>query len=271
MRHYAEPSISPREATSSEKVLLTLLAFEEKERWTLQELAEHLGLPKSTVHRLLATLTRFQFVHQHHSGAYYFGHRVWSMGQKKRSYELLCALAQPVLHDLVRTTEESALVTVRTGLHSLCVARVDTPQDVRLRIEIGTVSPLHLGASNTVLLAFTPEQERNAILQQTVPDKDLRAGAAREASIIAARGYSYSASQLSPGVAALGVPILDWEGKLVAGLSIGAPAYRFTLERAKSMLPALRAAVSRLGEELATSATSSFETADRASMTEGGP
>jgi DNA-binding IclR family transcriptional regulator len=129
---------------------------------------------------------------------------------------------------------------------------------------------LHLGASNTVLLAFIPEQERMAIIQHTVPDADARAAVEQEMTTITAQGYAYSASQLTAGVAALGVPLLDPEGQVIAALSIGAPEYRFTLERALTMLPKLQEAALTLYEGFAKSTVPTLGTAARAAMAEGG-
>ena len=252
MSRSATSPIDPREATSIEKVLLVLLAFEERPQWSLQELSTHLALPKSSVHRLLSALTRFQFVQQDQgkNGKYYLGFRAWSLAQQGRDYEFMRVMALPVLDDLVGATGETAFLMVRSGLHALCIARADTPHGVRFLIDVGTASPLHLGASNTVLLAFLPQLERTTILDQTVHDAEERAQAERVMATIVQDGYAFSSSQLTPGAAAIGIPIFDHDDRLVAGLSIGAPAYRFTRERALTMLPALREAASRLQESL---------------------
>jgi DNA-binding IclR family transcriptional regulator len=241
-------STDAREASSIEKVLLTLLAFETRSRWTLHELAEHLALPKSSVHRFLAALVRFRFVQQDRSGQYYLGYRTWAIAQNEQSFEFLRVLAQPILEKLVSETRETAFLSVRSGLHSLCIARVNTPQEVQLLIKVGTASPLHLGASNTVLLAFMPVQERTAIIKQTVLDPQEQQRVEDEMALITRNGYAFSSSQLTPGAAAIGVPVFDANDRLVAALSIGAPAYRLTHAKALSMLPALQDAASKLQE-----------------------
>lgn len=240
------PSTDTREASSIEKVLLTLIAFETRPRWTLHELAEHLALPKSSVHRLLAALVRFNFVQQDRAGEYYLGYRTWAIAQHERSFEFLRVLAQPILRNLVEETRETAFLTVRSGLHSLCIARVNTPQEVQLLIKVGTASPLHLGASNTVLLAFLPEHERSTVIEQTVLDPQEQQRVKAEMELIAKNGYAFSSSQLTPGAAAIGVPIFDVHRRVLAALSIGAPAYRLTYEWALSILPALKKAAAKL-------------------------
>lgn len=238
-------------ATAAQKVLLVLVAFERRPSWTLAELADDLALPKSTVHRLLATLKAFGFVRQDHRDApYRLGYRVWSMAQRGRDHDALAALALPFLSGLAERTRETAFLTVRDGLHAVCVARVDSPQGVRLLIEVGTASPLHLGASNTVLLAFSDEIERSMVLSQTVLEPEARVLAEADMRRSAARGYAFSSEQLTVGAAAVGVPVFDADGRVLAALSIGAPSYRLDVVRARDFLPALRSAARALEARL---------------------
>jgi DNA-binding IclR family transcriptional regulator len=191
-------------------------------------------------------LVRFHFVQQDRTGQYYLGYRTWAIAQHEQSFEFLRVLAQPILRDLVDETRETAFLSVRSGLHSLCIARVNTPQEVQLLIKVGTASPLHLGASNTVLLAFMPERERATVIEQTVLDPQEQQRVEAEMISIVKNGYAFSSSQLTPGAAAIGVPVFDVHERVIAALSIGAPAYRLTYEKALSMLPALQQAATKL-------------------------
>lgn len=238
---------------AAEKVLHILAAFEERPRWSLHELADRLAIPKSTAHRHLGALRTLDFVQQDpRDGAYLLGRRVHALAAAARNLDALVDLARPALHALVRETGETALLTVQQGLHSTCIARVDTPKGVRLLIEVGTASPLHLGASNSVLLAFLPEVERSMILSQTVIQPEERNRAEAEMIAIARDGFAYSSEQLTPGAAALGVPVLGSDGSVIAGLSIGAPAYRFQWAHACPLLPGLRHAAEALARRLGT-------------------
>lgn len=224
-------------------------AFGHRSRWALQDLAAYLGLPKSTVHRLLRTLISMQFVDQDpRDSSYHLGFRLWSLAKRSRDFDALAASAAPTLHELVEKTDESAFMMVQDGLHALCVARVNGSQNVRLLIDVGSVSPLHLGASNSTILAFLDDAERSAILASTVSEVEERDRVEEEMRQIAREGFAYSSSQLTPGAAAIGVPILDGSGQVLAGLSIGAPAYRFDRERALTMLPVLQEAARFLAQ-----------------------
>lgn len=250
---YSDPVDVPDQtnATAAAKVLHVLVAFERRAAWPLGELAESLRLPKSTVHRLLTTLKEFGFVHQEHRDAQYrLGYRMWSLAQQSRDHDELAALARPYLLELVESTRETAFLTVREGLHAFCVARLNSPLNVRLLIDVGSANPLHRGASNTVLLAFADEIDRSMMLSQTVPEPSERIAAEDEMRQIAAQTYAYSSEQLTVGAAALGVPVFDSDGRIAACLSIAAPAYRFDHDRAAGFLPVLRTAARALEARL---------------------
>ncbi|MDA0699887.1 MAG: IclR family transcriptional regulator [bacterium] len=252
--HATEPAAAV--PTAAEKVLHVLVAFEQRPAWALADLCDELDLPKSTVHRLLATLKTFGFVHQEHRDApYRLGYRVWSVAQRGRDHDELAARARPILAGLVEATRETAFLTVREGLDAFCVARVDTPQDVRLLIEVGSANPLHLGASNTVLLAFADEIERSMVLSQTVLEPEERLAAEAEMRRIVVQRYAYSSEQLTAGAAAVGVPVFDGDGRIAACLSIGAPAYRFQHDRAVACLPELRRAARALESRFSAART----------------
>jgi IclR family transcriptional regulator, KDG regulon repressor len=238
-------------SSAADKVLSVLAAFELRTRWPLRDLAEHLGLPKSSVHRFLAALKASAFVEQDpRDGAYHLGPTLWRIASRARDFDVLADTALPTLQHLVDATGESAFLTVQNGLHSLCIARVNTPHGVRLLLDVGTASPLHLGASNTALLAFLPDVERSMILAQTVLQPAERQRAEEEMRRIVSDGFAYSSEQLTPGAAALGVPVFDADRRLIACLSIGAPAYRFEWERAHGMLPELRRAAIALAQRI---------------------
>ena len=239
--------LTTAKATAAEKVLQVLLAFERRGSYGLHDLAHALALPKSTVHRLLGTLKGFGLVHQDpRTNHYHLGARLWAMARRGPDHGAMARLAEPILRQLVDQSGETAFLTVREGLHAYCIARIDTDNGVRLLIEVGSANPLHLGASNTVLLAFDTPDERRRVLERTVLDPGVRATTAHTMERIAAQGYAFSSEELTPGAAAIGVPIFGADGAITAGLSIGAPSYRFPLERATALLNPLRRAAHAL-------------------------
>lgn len=228
-----------------------LAAFERRARWGLVDLARHLGIPKSSAHRLLASLCSVGFVqHDPHDGEYLLGPRAWGLAGRVGDADTIVDFAMPTLRDLRSAAGETTFLTVQEGAQARCAARVNAEHEVAVLIAQGAASPLHLGASNTVLLAFLPEVERRLWVAEALEDAIARAAVERELRAIEAAGFAYSASQLTPGAAAIGVPVRGASGRVLAGLSIGAPAYRFSRERALEVLPLLVRAGDALSRRL---------------------
>lgn len=227
--------------TAPERLLKVVACFEHRPVWTLSALSSATGLPKSTVHRLLTVLKRYGYVRQDNaSGAYYLGYRVILLARQATDETLLVRVAHPILVELARLTQETAFLTVAHEFESVCLDKVEASQPVRLTLEVGKRSPLHLGASNRVLLAFLPPQRQRLVVERWLEDERERAHLMDELAAIRRVGYVYTASQLTPGAAALAVPVLDGTtGRAVAGLSIAGPEERFPLDRALELLPRL--------------------------------
>lgn len=238
--------------TAADKLLQVLLSFELDTEWRLGALATHLDFSKSTVHRLLGQLKGYGLVEQDgSSGNYRLGLRAFRLTLSTRSYMVLQRTARPHLEAIASTSHETSFLTVAEGIHSLCIDRVEGPQGLRFSMEVGVQVPLHLGASNLVLLAYFEPKKRDTVVQRWIPDALERQRFLANLEFIKKQGYIYTVAQFTPGVAALAVPIVDEENHtLIAGLSVAGPSTRFTEEVALQLLPALFAASSELTEDL---------------------
>ena len=109
-------------------------------------------------------------------------------------------------------------------------------------MEVGSAAPLHLGASNLVLLAHLEPTRQKAALRHWLVSEAERARLHATLTTIRQQGYVYTVAQLTTGVAAVAVPVADVNGRLLGGLSIGGYAERLTRETAERLLPDLRRA-----------------------------
>jgi DNA-binding IclR family transcriptional regulator len=235
-------------AGASQKLLAVLTSFEEAPLLRLGEIAQAVRLPKSTVHRLLCDLAETGLVERTREGGYRLGYRMWRLGRIARPYDALVRLARPHLRGLAERSRESAFLTVREGRHSVCIDAVEGPEYIRMSLRIDATAPLHLGASNRILLAFLPVDESHHMIQRLEPDATRRERLWHDLARIRSEGYAYSTAQLTPGASAIAVPVLDRKGGGFAGLSVGGPTDRFPLDRARALLPDLFAAANALAD-----------------------
>lgn len=190
-------------------------------------IAATLRLPLSSVYRYLRTLREAGFVVDR-DGVYGPGPR---LAGRSRAIQpgSIGATAAPFLRHLSAATGETAVLTVRHGLHAVCVRQVESAHEIRLAFRMGQLLPLYAGAGQRVLLAFAPDEVQRAVLDMEcralTPNTPTRSELAGLLSRIRADGFTISRGELIPGSVALGVPVLSG-GHAVAGLCIAGPRNR---------------------------------------------
>jgi DNA-binding IclR family transcriptional regulator len=211
------------------RAVALLRAFSAERPWLpLGELAARAALDKATARRILLTLAGQDLVVQDPgSGLYALGPRVLELGAAVPAMGDLRQAAGPVLARLAQATGTTTFLSVHRDGQAICVERFHGNQPVQVSWwQVGGALPINCGAAPRVLLAFMPEAESEALLRRPLPsltsasrtDADaLRAALQR----IRKRGYEVAADDVAVGLAALGVPVRDRDGRVVAALSLG--------------------------------------------------
>lgn len=222
-----------------DSALLVLESFIDtrKTGQSLSEVVQAVGLNKSRVFRILATLQQHGYVEQDpDTRDYRLGLKLLELGGVVQRRLDVVSAARPALDRLAHATGETVFLGVVDGLETLCVDKRESQQSIRLHAEVGGRSPLHVGGVPKVLLAYLVEDDP-AILQRldlvsitpaTITDVTelarLLAGIRRD-------GYVVTQGDLDWGAASIAAPIRDHNGKVVAAVSCAGPVARFTPER----------------------------------------
>lgn len=213
-------------------VLNALLAAEDG--LTLGEIARETGLGKNKTFRILATIEKHRLVQRDEDGAYRLGIRFLSFGERVRSQTNLLRAAQPAMDRLAQETGESIFLGVIDGREALCVDARESRRSIRLYAHVGRRAPLYVGGVPKLLLAFLPEQEREALLDEielepfTAHTMVDRAALTALLAQVREQGYIVSADDLDLGAHSVAAPIWDYSGRVVAAISIAGPSVRFT-------------------------------------------
>jgi DNA-binding IclR family transcriptional regulator len=163
------------------------------------------------------------------------------------------------MEELVRESRESAALVVRTGARASVVAKVDSPETIKVMPETGWSYPLHAGAAGKVMLAYMPRVERERYLARdlervtkwTIVDPgDLEA----QLEEVRAQGWSVIDQELIVGGVSLAAPVLDPEGSVAACMSLAGPRVRFTTRSATAAVPGLLDCAQRMSAELGATA-----------------
>lgn len=236
--------------TAADKVVVLLASFDDGGTRSLAEIADAFAWPKSSTHRLLGTLVRHGLLERTRDRSYRLGFRTWQLARKARPYDALVRAAAGPMQRLTAITAESTFLTVAEPPNAVCVACTDGPAIVRMTLALGTAAPLHVGASNRILLAYLPPLERRDYLRRAVQDPALREALGDDLAAIRSRGWLRTTAELTPGATAIAVPVFDSEGGFIAGLSVGGPTERFDAARSDEALQHMLVAVDEIRERL---------------------
>jgi DNA-binding IclR family transcriptional regulator len=220
---------------------------------TLTEVSAGIGLSKSTTHRLLTTLEATQMVEfDRRTNLYRLGLKAFRLGSVVSKGMELVRQADPLLKELAEETNETAFLLVADGYEALCLRRFDGGHHVRvLSLEAGRRSPFNCGSAQRVLLAHLPDQQWEEVIEHHVARMTqyslvTREELERDRREIRERGYSVGWEDVSLHACALGAPVRDASGKVVAAVSVSGIVQRFSAER----LPTLIRKIMEVGEEL---------------------
>jgi DNA-binding IclR family transcriptional regulator len=217
------------------------------------ELAEKLGLHKSTVHRLLAVLNRSGFVERRPGSAKYrLGWRLFELGMVAASRFEIVERAKPFVSQLVGSTGETAHLGVLRQGRVVSLLAVESRQTTRMPATVGRQIPLHCTSQGKAILACLPPDQVEEHLKGYVftaysgKTIDNKRRFLAELALVAERGYAVDNEELEEGLRCIGAPVHDRTGTVVAAISIAGPSFRVTGAR----LPALSREVVRVAGEL---------------------
>ncbi len=213
----------------------------------VRELARHLGMPSSTVHRLLQVLETVGLVQrQEPPGAYALGYKVLQWGSAYLRQANLRRYALPYMSRLREATGETVGLSVRVGRMRVYMEQLESPHDIRMTVEVGRPYPLVAGAPGKLLLAYAPEE----VVLELLREADRNGALREELASIRSAGYALAGGEVVPGSCTIAVPIADHTGTVVAALSISGPDNRWTRERARQELPRLWKAAEEISRML---------------------
>lgn len=190
----------------------------------LSELADSLGLNRSTAHNLLASLDALGYVEQADKGTPYrlTGRLANLLGPRVEAEMALRARIRPVLEQITRDTGETSYLSFPTGEDYLCADAVQSPEPLHLTVNPGEREPLLGTAIGHALLASNSELATHI-------RKVNAEGWARHADAIAeaqTQGYALDLDGFHPGVSCVAVAV--GSSGLVA---IAGPTSRLPRER----------------------------------------
>lgn len=199
----------------------------------LKDLANDTRLHPSTAHRILNDLVACRLVDRTDPGLYRLGMRLLELGNLVKARLNVRDAALEHMRRLHRLTGQTVNLSVRQGDEIIYVERAYSERSgMQVVRAIGGRAPLHLTSTGKLFLANEPADVLRAYaersgLRGTTPNSltDLTALNA-ELQAVRTQGYARDNEELETGVRCIAASIYDDGAKLIAGLSLSAPADR---------------------------------------------
>jgi DNA-binding IclR family transcriptional regulator len=212
-----------------------------------------LRIPKSSAHRLLASLGSRGLVEQDASGRYRPGMALVALGLGVLEREPVVMAARPVLEAEARALEDTLFLTAARGGAITVLDKVEGTGFLRASPRIGETVPVHATAVGRLTLAFAPASvppPAGAPARFTKHTPVRRAEIERLVQEARRRGWDENREEWTPGLVVVAAPVLV-AGRLVAAIAVGAPAVRLPPSRSAAVAARLKAAAARIGARLA--------------------
>jgi IclR family KDG regulon transcriptional repressor len=198
---------------------------------SLKELSLRTGLHPSTAHRILNDLVTSRFVDRSEPGAYQLGMRLLELGNLVKARLNVRDAAMGPMRELHRATGQPVNLSIRQGDEIVYIERaVSERSGMQVVRAVGGRAPLHLTSVGKLFLAVDELRNVRAYATRTGLAGHTRNSLTdivrleRELALVRARGYARDNEELELGVRCIAAGIRDDSGRLVAGLSISAPA-----------------------------------------------
>jgi DNA-binding IclR family transcriptional regulator len=204
---------------------------------SLKDLANLTGLHPSTAHRILNDMVLKRFVDRAEPGTYRLGMRLLELGNIVKSRLNVHEASLNFMRKLHLKTQQTINLSVRQGDEIVYIDRSFSERSgMQVVRAIGGRAPLHLTSTGKLFLSVDDSSVVNAYAKRTglfghnknsITDLSVLE---RELSLVRTNGYARDNEELELGVRCMAAGIRDDSGRLVAGLSISAPADRLREE-----------------------------------------
>jgi DNA-binding IclR family transcriptional regulator len=197
------------------------------------QLAQLIGVGKSSAHLLLVTLADQNFVVQSPDGRYELGLAAFEVGAAAGGVASPGGPLTPGLRELADKSGEAVSLAAASGADAIIVQRIESASVLRAEIRVGTRMPLHSSASGKFLLSAMPRQRVDRIYpSETLPqvtERSIRTKSALYAQLdeIRSLGYAWNEDEYTEGITGVATGVTDATGSVVFALSVAGPTHRF--------------------------------------------
>ena len=222
---------------------------------SLDELAAATDVHKTTVMRLLRTLSDERFTFRDNNNRYHLGSRVFELAAHGTDQREIRQIASRHLVEFNREYGRTTHLAAMEGGDIVYIDKLESHDQIRMYSRIGLTANLNSTAVAKVILADLPDAELRRIVATmdftrrtantiTTPEAYLR-----EIETVRVQGWAHDREENEPSINCVGAPIRGANGRVVAAVSVSVPDVVLPFERVLELLPPLQAVTRRISTE----------------------
>lgn len=204
----------------------------------LHEISEEVGLPRSSVHRLLGELTSLGIVRRVGHG-YTLGPRLMYLGAIAAENFDLRVYAEGPMRRLRDLLGESIHLYVIDNGYRVCIASVESHYSLRPFVALGRPMRLGIGSGGKMLLAFSSDARRRTVLAELERDAVPHRATMEELDMIREAHWTISVGEREDGVVAASTTVKGPDGDVVAVMTVSGPSTRLDREKLEGFRAAM--------------------------------
>ena len=238
---------------SIDRAVSILKCFTENKReLKLSEIAEQLGLNKSTVHGILSTLKYHRLISQDEkTQKYRLGLYLIELGEHVICSMDVRSIAYPIIEEICKELEETVHVVILDGIEVVYIDKKECDKSIKISTKIGARNLAYSTADGKVMLAYLDLETQMKMIPEniekltpnTIINKQM---VIKELAEIKKRGYAFDYEENIVGLICVAAPVFDYSGQAKYGISVMGPTIRMTEEKISQTINVLKNATNRI-------------------------
>lgn len=213
--------------------VLNLFSIEQPE-WTVGEVAHLLHMPKSSTSELLSSMAAQNLLRRTGNGRYRLAWRLLELGQTLLHTTEFRAEARTVMQELVQISGETTHLAAMENGQVVYIEKIQGTYAMPIELSnVGVRLPAHCSGVGKVLLAACPSAISDPLFERLeftrFTDYTIRTRDELEQQLddVRQQGYAYDLEEVQIGLCCVAAPIYDYNGEVIAAVSMSLPAQRF--------------------------------------------
>lgn len=235
---------------SVEKALTILEALSGVHEMGISELSRELGIGKATIYRLITTLRIHGYVEQTVTEKYKLSFKLFELGNMMVNQIGIRKTSHPFLEQLAVATKETVNLAVLDQSSVIYIDRIESPEPLRMILDVGTRFPVFCSALGLTLLAYLEPAEVDNLLAQVQQEGQLIKYTENtivdlnfikeKLSIIRKQSYTFDNEFYLAGIRSIAAPVFNHSGRVIAAISVTGPSIRMTDKVVSEFIPLVK-------------------------------